>query len=120
MNNPEQTNSQSHFTRRDFIKTTSTAAVTTAAAVSFPSILHAQPRQPIRAVVIGVGGRGSGAGGNFQEAVKNLGIDGKIVGVADLFPEAAAKARELFQVPEDKTFSGFDAYRKALEIPGVN
>jgi myo-inositol 2-dehydrogenase / D-chiro-inositol 1-dehydrogenase len=108
------------ISRRDFIKTSSVAAVSAAAAVNFPSIASAQSKQPIRAVIIGVGGRGSGAGENFNEAVKNLGIDGKIVGVADMFPEAATKAGSIFNVPEQNRFSGFDAYQKAIEVPGVN
>jgi len=108
------------ISRRDFIKSSSVAAVSAAAAVNFPSIASAQSKQPIRAVIIGVGGRGSGAGENFNEAVKNLGIDGKIVAVADMFPEAASKAGQIFNVPEQNRFSGFDAYQKAIEVPGVN
>ena len=40
-------------------------------------------------------------GGNFLEAVKNLGVDGKIVALADLFPEQVSRARQHFDVPED-------------------
>jgi len=35
-------------------------------------------------------------------------------------PEQAMRGKESFGVLEDKCFSGFDAYRKVLEIPGVN
>src|SRR5207248_8985707 len=72
------------------------------------------------AVVIGVGGRGGGAGRDFLDAVKNLGVDGKIVATADVFAEQARRGKEAYGVPEEKCFSGFDAYRKALEVPGVN
>jgi len=107
--------------RRQFIKTSSLVAASAAAAVSFPSVVRAQGKQPIRAVIIGIGGRGSGAGANFLEAVKNLGIDGKIVGIADLFPEVAPRGRDALKLPsETPCFSGFDAYRKALELPEVN
>jgi predicted dehydrogenase len=112
-------NATSAVSRRQFIKTSSLVAAS-AAAVSFPSVLLAQNKQPIRAVIIGVGGRGGGAGRDFTEAVKNLGVDGKIVAVADLFPEAARRGTENFGVPANKCFSGFDAYQKALEEPGVN
>lgn len=95
-------------------------AAGTVAAVSFPSVLHAQASQPINAVVIGLGGRGGGAGRDFLEASKNLGIEGKIVAVADIFPNAARRGTENYGVPEDKCFSGFDAYKKAIETPGVN
>jgi len=47
-------------------------------------------------------------------------VDGKVVAVADLFPEQAARGKENFGVPEEKCFSGFDAYEKALAVPGVN
>ena len=51
---------------------------------------------------------------------KHAGVEAKIVAVADIFPEAARKGVENFGVPEDKCFSGFDAYQKALAVPGVN
>lgn len=118
LNNPS--NEGAVFSRRQFIKTSSIVAASAAAAVSFPSVVRAQGKQPINAVIIGIGGRGGGAGGNFLEAVKNLGVDGKIVAVADLFPEQALRGKDNFNVPDDKCFSGFDAFRKALEVPGVN
>lgn len=74
----------------------------------------------MNAVIIGVGGRGGGAGGNFLEACKQAGVEGKILAVADLFPEQAKRGKEHFGVPDDRCFSGFDGYLKALEVPGVN
>src|SRR5689334_7900888 len=118
MQNP--TNPPPAVSRRQFIKTSSMVAATTAAAASFPYVLRAQGSQEINAVIIGIGGRGGGAGQNFLEAGKNLGVNTKIVAVADLFPEQAKRGTENFNVPEDKCFSGFDAFRKALELPGVN
>ena len=117
-NNP--TSPSMAVSRRQFLKTSSLAAASAAAAVNFPALLHAQDKQAIKAVIIGIGGRGGGAGGNFLEAAKNLGIQAKIVAVADLFPEQARRGHENFEVPEDKCFSGFDAYQKALAEPGVN
>jgi len=99
------------------LKTTTVAA---AAAAAFPAVMRAQNKQPIRAVIIGLGGRGGGAGGNFVEAAKTIGADAKIVGVADIFPEAANSARGNFGVAADKCFSGFDAFQKALALPDVN
>lgn len=106
--------------RRNFIKNSSLFAASAAAVAGFPNILHAQNKQTFNAVIIGVGGRGSGAGGNFLEAAKVAGVDAKIVAVADIFPDAANKAQGMFGVPADKCFSGFDGYMKALEVPGVN
>ena len=110
----------SAVSRRQFLKSSTMLTATAAAAVSFPSILHAQNKQPINAVIIGVGGRGAGAGGNFLEAAKTVGVDAKIVAVADIFADPANKAKLNFGVPSDKCFSGFDGYLKALEVPGVN
>lgn len=107
-------------TRRQFLKRSTVLTASAAAAVSFPNLLHAQNKKAFNAIIIGLGGRGSGAGGNFLEAAKIVGVDAKIVAVADIFPEAAHKAQQLFGVPSDKCFSGFDAYMKALEVPGVN
>jgi predicted dehydrogenase len=118
MNAQSKPGSESAVTRRQFLKTS--LAASTAAAVSFPAVLHAQAKQPIRAVIIGVGGRGGGAGRDFTDAVKMLGVDGKIVAVADLYAEQARRGTENFGVPANKCFSGFDAYTKALAEPGVN
>jgi predicted dehydrogenase len=104
--------------RRDFLKRSSLAAAG-AAAVSFPAVLHAQNQQVFNAVVIGLGGRGSGAGGNFLQAAKEAGVEGKILAVADIFPQQA-RGGERFGVPAERCFSGFDSYLKALAVPGVN
>lgn len=104
------------FSRRNFLKT---AAVGTAAAASLPSVMG-QAKQPLNAVILGIGGRGGGAGENFLEAAKLIGAEAKIVAVADLFPEQARRGHEAFGVPSEKCFSGFDAYLKALAEPGVN
>ena len=106
--------------RRQFLKTSSLVAAAAAAAASFPSVLRAQDKQAINAIIIGLGGRGGGAGKNFLDAAKDVGVEAKIVAVADIFPEQAKRGTENFGVPEDKCFSGFDAYMKALAVPGVN
>jgi len=107
----------SPVSRRQFLKASTVAA---AAVTAFPGIVHAQNKTALKAVVIGVGGRGSEAGRNFLEAAKIAGVEAKIVAVADVYPESAAKGTRLYDVPADKCFSGFDAYHKALAEPGVN
>jgi predicted dehydrogenase len=113
-------NQSSALSRRHFIKSSTMIAASAAAAVNFPAILGAQSKKTMNAVIIGVGGRGGGAGGNFMEACKAAGVEGKILAVADLFPEQANRGRESFGLPAEKCFSGFDSYKKALEVPGVN
>ncbi len=120
MNENEQTHpGNPAVSRRQFLKASSLAAAS-AAVVSFPNVLSAQSKQTFNAVIIGMGGRGGGAGENFMEAAKAAGVEGKIVAVADIFPEQAKRGKDSFGVPEDKCFSGFDAYVKALAVPGVN
>jgi len=117
----DPTNPSSAVSRRQFIRTSSLVAASAAAAANFPGVLGAADKQPINAVIIGLGGRGAGAGQDFLEAVKITGADAKIVAVADLFPEQARRGTEKpFNLPADKCFSGFDAYEKALTLPGVN
>lgn len=110
----------SPVSRRHFLKNSTLFAATAATVASFPNILHAQNKLSLNAVIIGMGGRGSGAGGNFLEAAKIAGVEAKIIAVADIFQDQANKAQGLFGVAGDKCFSGFDAYLKALEVPGVN
>src|SRR5512147_14952 len=93
--------------RRQFLKSSTVLAASAAAVASFPSVLSAQNKQAINAVIIGVGGRGKGAGRDFTEAAKAAEVEGKIVAVADIFPDAATKAGESFGLPADKCFSGF-------------
>lgn len=112
--------SPANVSRRDFLKHSSLAAAGTVAALGFPSVLRAQAGQSITAVVIGLGGRGAGAGQNMLEAAKTLGVNAKIVAVADIFPGQANRGKDLYGVAENKCFSGFDAYKKAIEEPGVN
>ena len=120
MNEPQQTNQDAAVTRRDFLKTTSTALAAGAATLSFPGILQAQATQTFNAAVVGLGGRGGGACGDFLNACKAAGVEGKIVASADIFPEAAKSATKNFGTPAEKCFGGFDAYMKAINEPGVN
>jgi predicted dehydrogenase len=120
MNDTNQKDFEPSVSRRQFLKNSSLATAGAVAAINFPAVVHAQPTKPINAAIIGLGGRGSGAGRDFNEAVKATGADGKIVAAADIFPEQARKAKDNFGVPEEKCFSGFDAYMKAIEVPGVN
>lgn len=112
-------NTESAQSRRQFLKQSTLLTAAAAATVSAPNVLGAA-KPEIRAIIIGLGGRGGGAGKNFQEAVQRTGVDGKIVAVADLFPEKAARGRREFGVPDARCYSGFDAYVKAINEPGVN
>src|SRR5437764_151118 len=108
------------LSRRRFLRNSSLAVAGSMAAANFPSVLG-QEKPAIKAVVIGLGGRGSGAAQDFLDAAKIAEVDGKIVAVADIFPDKAANGTQKpFNVAADKCFSGFDAYMKAIHEPGVN
>lgn len=109
---------QAH-SRRQFLKQSSLLTASAMAAMSAPSVLG-QAKPTMNAVVIGCGGRGSGAGGNFLNACGKAGVEGKILATADLWPSQARRAGDRWEVPPARCFSGFDAYVKALEVEGVN
>ena len=77
-----------NFTRRDFVKA---AALSTAALSTF-NILGAQTvngigTHKIKLGLIGCGGRGAGAVGQFLQACEILGIEVEIVAIADVFTD---------------------------------
>jgi predicted dehydrogenase len=106
--------------RREFLKWSGTLAAGSAlAGVAIPRV-HAAEDNTIRLALIGCGGRGSGAVSNaFDASTGPI----KLAVMADLFQdrlEAAfnnlSKARgDKVDVPKDRRFVGFDAYRKAID-----
>ena len=71
----------------------------------------------LKAGLIGCGGRGRGAAGNFLDAGPSL----QIVALADLFPDRVAEARQMLnekrgqQIQESRCFTGFDAYQELID-----
>jgi predicted dehydrogenase len=99
--------------RREFLGASALAGVT------LPYV-HAAENNTINLALVGCGGRGTGATENAL-GVQNGPI--KLIAMADVFPARLAdshgKLRQKFadkmDVPEDRKFIGFDAYRKALD-----
>jgi predicted dehydrogenase len=88
------------------------------ATVAVPEFLRTAPDgEPIKAGVIGCGGRGTGAALNFLDAGPNL----KIMAIGDVFQDRIDKFRKDLKdqkdhdVPDVNCFVGFDAYKKVLE-----
>ncbi|HWV99673.1 MAG TPA: Gfo/Idh/MocA family oxidoreductase [Candidatus Acidoferrum sp.] len=134
------------FSRRQFLKDSSLAAVGAAALAQFPFVTtsHAAPDEPIRIGLIGCGGRGTGAvadalgaatdvnypqagyhteniKANATAANKNV----KVVALADVFQNRLNGCREQLQklnmsIADDMCFVGFDAYKQLLAVPEVN
>ncbi len=73
----------------------------------------------LRVGVVGCGGRGTGAAADAVEAAPNV----EIYAMGDLFrdrldtavEQLEEHASEGFNVPEERRFSGFDAYKRVLE-----
>jgi predicted dehydrogenase len=101
--------------RRSILKG-STAAMGAAAtfAALGSNFAHAQVSEEIKVGAIGVGGRGSGALGNIVEAAEKTGIKIKVTSIGDVNPGAADRMAKKYGVAQDKTFSGFDAYKQVL------
>jgi predicted dehydrogenase len=116
----ESPNSPSSLTtRRDFIKTTGTIVGASAlAGVTLPHV-HAAGSSLIQIALIGCGGRGSGAAAN---ALDTSGGPVKLVAMADVFKErldgsynGLKRHGDKVDVPDDRKFIGFDAYKKAMD-----
>ena len=124
-------------TRRDFLKSTSTLAAASAlSGVALPHV-YAAGSSMVQVALVGCGGRGSGAA--VQSMYTTSGPI-KLVAMADVFSDkldrsytaldkemkklddakrpAALKGKNLedrLDVPEDRKFIGFDAYKKAMD-----
>jgi myo-inositol 2-dehydrogenase/D-chiro-inositol 1-dehydrogenase len=106
--------------RRAFLK----AGTIAAAASSLPSVLNAQVggSDEIKIALVGCGGRGSGA------AAQSLAVPGtRLVAMADAFGDNLEGAYnqlkgqfgERIDVPQERRFSGFEAYKQAIDAADV-
>lgn len=106
-------------TRRDFLKTSTRLAAGTALAGAVARPGYAAEDNTIKIALVGCGGRGTGAAG---QALSTKGPT-QLWAMADVFdhrlsaslgqlrPQHAEKA----DVPAERRFIGFDAYRKAID-----
>jgi len=106
--------------RREFLQSTATAATMPArVGLTLPHV-HAAENNTIRLALIGCGSRGSGAAVNAFESPNG---PVKLVAMGDLLPsrlENSLKAlNRLYagkmDVPPDRQFIGFDAYKKGID-----
>jgi len=113
----------SHHTstsRRKFFGTAGKLAAASALAnVALPAV-HAAGSDLIQVALIGCGGRGGGATANALSVKRG---PTKLVALADIFPERLDKTLNTLQqkfssqvdVPRDRQFIGFDAYKRAMD-----
>jgi len=107
--------------RREFLKNTGRIAATSALAAGVVPRIYAGESNTIKLALVGCGGRGSGAAGNAM-SVKNGPV--KLVAMADVFESRLTSSYknllndgygDRMDVPEDRKFVGFDAYKKAMD-----
>ena len=115
------TSSNPGTTRREFIKTTGRIAAASAlAGVALPKV-HAAGSDLVQVALIGCGGRGTGAANDAMSTSK-LGPM-KLVAMADVFEDRLNSSFDNLKracgdsvdVPQDRKFIGFDAYKKAMD-----
>lgn len=107
-------------TRRTFLqKSAGVATATSLASMAVPKV-HAGEDNTIRLALVGCGGRGGGATDNALSADRG---PVKLVAMADVFQNRldgaynalAKRHADQVDVPDDRKFIGFDAYRKAMD-----
>ena len=116
---------RSGTSRRRFLGTAGLAFVaarTTAAAAqeAAPGGVHVAGSDEIRAALVGCGGRGGSA---VVDAFDARGARVTLTAMADVFPERIETVKrslteqfaDRMDVPNDRTFVGFDAYRQAID-----
>jgi predicted dehydrogenase len=110
-------------TRRDFLKSSTTLATgaTLLGTLAVPRGVHAGASEKVRVGLIGCGGRGTGAAENALDASP----ENVLVAVGDAVAEFAEgsvnklrripRCKDRVQVPPDKVFAGFDAYKQVID-----
>jgi predicted dehydrogenase len=74
----------------------------------------ALPKKSFKVGLIGCGGRGTGALGNCVQAGKALGVEIKVVALADAYSDRARRPARQHNVPTDRIFLGWEAYKMLL------
>ena len=111
--------------RRDFIKI-STAAAATASTLGIARTAHAAGDDQLRIALVGCGGRGTGAARQALRADKNV----KLSAMADMFDDRLQLSLNVLKrqedvggkvdVPKERQFVGFDAYKKVMTMKEVD
>lgn len=111
--------SQALTTRREFLKTSSTALVVAALTGAIATPGYAAENNTIKIALVGCGGRGTGAAAN---ALATAGPT-KLWAMADAFEHRLESSHKTLteqfpkqvDAPTERRFAGFDAFRKAID-----
>src|SRR5215467_3402409 len=124
MNESNQPVSDAGVSRRGFIKTTSAVVGgSILGGLAIERVAHAAPDDTLKIALIGCGGRGTGAAGQALSTTGPI----KLVAMADAVPDKLKASlanlkkdhEDRVDVPEDRQFTGFDAYKKAIALADV-
>jgi myo-inositol 2-dehydrogenase / D-chiro-inositol 1-dehydrogenase len=125
MNTPNTQQLESNLTRRDFLRRTSTAlaGASVLGSLSVDRAAFAAGSDTLKLALVGCGGRGSGAA---SQALSTAGPV-KLVAMADVFQDnlerslknLTDKHADKVDVPPDRQFVGFDAYKQAIALADV-
>ncbi len=127
MNNPKNSTSPDPMTRRDFLKTTSTAAVgaSVLGGLAVDRSAYAAAGDTLKIALVGCGGRGTGAASQALSVKENV----QLVAMADAFRDRLdgshnelmrqADLKKRINVSDDNKFVGFDAYKQAIPLADV-
>jgi predicted dehydrogenase len=110
-------NQENAASRRDFLSTT--AKVSALAGIALPHV-HAASSDVIQLALVGCGGRGTGA------AINALSVQNgptRLVAMADVVPKKLSDSYDKLKsqfaaqvdVPQERRFLGFDAYKQAMD-----
>ena len=108
------------ISRREFLKNTGRIAAASALAAAVVPRIYAAQNNTINVALVGCGGRGSGAA---SDALSSKMGPTRLVAMADVFEDRLKGSHkalseqfgERIDVPQDRRFIGFDAYRKAID-----
>jgi len=108
-------------TRRELLKTSGQIVAASAlAGIALPQHVYAGETSTVQLALVGSGGRGTGAA---QNALSTKLGPVKLAAMADVFPERLKlchqtltdQFKEKVDVPQDRQFIGFDAYKNAMD-----
>lgn len=116
------THPQKTFNRREFLEPCVKAAAGAAVLSAFAPRVHAAEDHTIRLALIGCGPRGTGAVNDALSVTDSGPV--RLYALADLTDSAMTRAHETLKlkfpdqvdVPLDRRFQGFDAYRQAIDL----
>ena len=111
--------------RRDFLETSTAVVAGSLTSLAAPRFVHAQGSDVLKVGLVGCGGRGSGAASQALKADQNV----KLWAMADAFEDRLNVSLESLQakdeiapkleVPRQRRFVGFDAYKDVIDCCDV-